>query len=49
LVAGAGFTRSTRVAVGGVPATHIQYLSSGFLVVDVPAGVDPTAPVTLLP
>jgi hypothetical protein len=49
LVAGTGFTRSTRIAIGGVPATHLQYLSSGFLVADVPAGVSTTAPVTLLP
>ncbi|HEY4459427.1 MAG TPA: right-handed parallel beta-helix repeat-containing protein [Pseudonocardiaceae bacterium] len=49
LVAGNGFTRATRVAIGGVPADRIQYLSSGFLIADVPAGVSPTAPVTLLP
>ena len=49
LVAGTGFTRSTRVAIGGVAADRIQYLSSGFLIADVPAGVSPTAPVTPLP
>jgi hypothetical protein len=49
LVAGAGFSRATRVAIGGVPAGAVRYLSSGFLVTSVPAGVDPGAPVTLLP
>ncbi|HJP79648.1 MAG TPA: right-handed parallel beta-helix repeat-containing protein [Pseudonocardiaceae bacterium] len=49
LVAGSGFTHATRVAIGGVPAARIRYLSSGFLVADVPSGVSPTSPVTLLP
>ena len=49
LVAGTGFTHATRIAIGGVPATNVRFVSSGFLVADIPAGVSPTAPVTLTP
>jgi hypothetical protein len=49
LVAGTGFTHGTRLAIGGVPAVNVRFLSSGFLVADIPAGVSPTAPVTLVP
>jgi len=49
LVAGTGFTRATQVYIGGVAAPHVQYLSSGFLVADVPPGVTDTSDVTLAP
>jgi hypothetical protein len=36
LVAGTGFTPRTRVSIGGATSPHVQYLSPGFLVADVP-------------
>jgi NPCBM-associated, NEW3 domain of alpha-galactosidase/Right handed beta helix region len=47
LVGGTGFTGTTRVFIGGVASPHVRFLSSGFLVADVPACVAPTADVTL--
>ena len=42
LISGTGFTRSTAVFIGGVSAPHVRFVSSGFLVADVPAGANGT-------
>ncbi|WP_211768625.1 Ig-like domain-containing protein [Kutzneria sp. CA-103260] len=48
LVVGAGFTRSTPLTIGGVPAHDITFLNGGFLIATVPPGAASTV-VTLGP
>ena len=48
LIAGSGLTPDTVVYIGGVPASSVQFVSSGFLIADIPAGANGTS-VSLTP